>query len=118
MAAYWKRKYSQKKAEEPGYILTNLDSLEAVIKIYRQRMGIEALFKDCKTGGYNLESTKVSRKRLESLMLLMAIAYTWSGLKGQQIKAMGQQKYICHLKEIERIQRCHSNFWMGSYGCL
>ena len=26
MVAYWKRKYRQKKAEEPGYILTNLDS--------------------------------------------------------------------------------------------
>ena len=118
MVAYWKRKYRQKKGEEPWYILTNLDSLEAVIKIYRQRMGIEAMFKDCKTGGYNLESTKVSRKRLESLVLLMALAYTWSGLKGQKIKAMGQQKYICRLQEIERIQRRHSNFWVGSYGCL
>ena len=89
LAAYWKRKYRQKKADEPRYILTNLDNLEAAIKIYRQRIGIEAMFKDCKTGGYNFESTKVSRKRLDSLALLIAIAYTWSELKGQQIKAMG-----------------------------
>ena len=118
LAAYWKRQYRQKKADEPGYILTNLNNLEAVIKIDRQRMGIEARFKDCKTGGYNLESTKVSRKRLNSIVILIAIAYTWSGLKGTQIKAMGEQKYICRLKEMSRTERRHSNFWVGSYGCL
>ena len=76
------------------------------------------MFKDCKTGGYNLESKKVSQKRLESLILLMAIAYTWSELKSQNLKAMEQRKYICHLKKMKRIQGRHSNVWLGSYGCL
>ncbi|WP_141565595.1 IS4 family transposase, partial [Anaplasma marginale] len=58
LAAYWKRKYKKNYEEEPWYILTNLDRLEKVLKVYSSRYGIEALFKDCKTGGYNLEGSK------------------------------------------------------------
>ena len=50
---YKKHKYRQKSVVEKWYILTNLSSLEKLKKIYSQRMGIEAMFKDYKTGGYN-----------------------------------------------------------------
>ena len=50
---YKKQKYRQKSVLEKWYILTNLSSLEKLKKIYSQRMGIEAMFKDYKTGGYN-----------------------------------------------------------------
>ena len=43
---------------EPWYLLTNIENLDEVIKIYRSRMSIEAMFKDCKTGGYNLEGSQ------------------------------------------------------------
>jgi hypothetical protein len=51
LAAYYQRKYKNKVDKEPWYLLTNLDNLEEVIKLYRNRMGIEAMFKDGKTGG-------------------------------------------------------------------
>ena len=35
------------------YILSNLSSPEKIKKIYSQKMGIEAMFKDYKTGGDN-----------------------------------------------------------------
>jgi hypothetical protein len=35
------------------FILTDLGSLPAAIATYKQRMGIEEMFRDCKTGGYN-----------------------------------------------------------------
>ena len=41
-------------------MLTNIESLDEVLKIYRSRMGVEAMFKDCKTGGYNLEGSKAN----------------------------------------------------------
>ena len=50
--AYWKIKYKGKQEYEPWYLLTNLPDWKNAIKIYGQRYGIEALFKDCKTGGY------------------------------------------------------------------
>jgi hypothetical protein len=32
-----------------GFILTNLGSLGAALNAYKQRMGIEEMFRDCKT---------------------------------------------------------------------
>ena len=118
LAAYWKRKYNQKTEKEPWFLLTNLEDFEEVIKTYRHRMGIEAMFKDCKTGGYNLEGTKANSHRLTNLILLIAIAYTISALKGQLIKNNGIQKYISRIDEAKRSSRRHSNFWLGIYGNL
>ncbi len=64
LAAYWKRKYRGKSQNEGWYILTNLNTLEAAINVYQARSGIEAMFKDCKSGGYNLEDSKASVERL------------------------------------------------------
>jgi len=60
LAAYWKRKYRGKSQDEGWYILTNLKSLEAAINVYKARSGIEAMFRDCKSGGYNLENSLIS----------------------------------------------------------
>jgi hypothetical protein len=116
LAAYWKRKYRGKGQDEGWYILTNLKSLDAALKVYKARSGIEAMFKDCKSGGYNLEDSKASVERLTNLVLLVAIAYTCAGLQGQVIKSKGQQKYIGRLKELTRLPQRHSNFWIGLYG--
>ena len=37
------------------YLINNLSNLQQTIKAYKKRMGIKAMFKDCKSGGYNLE---------------------------------------------------------------
>jgi len=116
LAAYWKRKYRGRGPDEGWYILTNLSSLDAAINVYQARSGIEAMFKDCKSGGYNLEDSKASVERLTSLVLLIAIAYTCAGLRGKFIKSSGQQKYVSRLKELKRMTRRHSNFWVGLYG--
>ncbi len=115
-AGYWKRKYRGKQEKEPWYLLTNLDNLEEALKFYKARSGIEAMFKDCKTGGYNLEDSKASIQRLTNLVLLIAIAYTCASLQGLKIRKMGQQKYINRLKELKRQQQRHSSFWVGLYG--
>jgi hypothetical protein len=116
LAAYWKRKYNGKVEKEGWFILTNLSNIDEVIKIFKQRSGIEAMFKDCKTGGYNLEGSKANSERLTRLVLLIAIAYTSVVLRGTSINKKGQQKYIARLKEAKRKARRHSNFWIGLYG--
>jgi len=73
LAIYWKRKYRGKQDKSAWYLLTNLPDLETAVKIYRQRFGIEAMFKDCKTGGYNLEGSKASPDRLVRLIFLIAV---------------------------------------------
>ena len=81
LAAYWKRKYRGKQEDEPWYLLTNLPSLKSALGAYRQRYGIEPMFKDCKTGGYNLEGCQASPDKLISLMILIALPMTSAWLR-------------------------------------
>ncbi|MEB3282132.1 MAG: hypothetical protein VKK42_24760 [Lyngbya sp.] len=52
------------------------------------------------------------------MVLLIAIAYTSSGLQGFKIQQIGQQKYINRLQEVGRSPKRHSNLWTGEYGLL
>ncbi len=55
IAFYWSKVTKSKSKNEGWYLINNLSSLQQTIKAYKKRMGIEAMFKDCKSGGYNLE---------------------------------------------------------------
>ena len=99
LAWKWKRKILGVTPEEGWFILTNLTSLDSAISAYKKRFNIEEMFRDFKKGGYNLEDTNLSDKRLISLILLIAIAYTSATISGQQIKPKGVQKYVGRIKE-------------------
>jgi hypothetical protein len=116
VAGYWSRKYRGKQEDEGWYLLTNVGNLKQSINIFQSRSGIEAMFKDCKTGGYNLEKSHANNQRLSSLILLIAIAYSCAVIQGQKIKTMGIQKYVGRLTEYGRSIRRHSSFWIGLYG--
>lgn len=116
LAAYWKRKYRQHREKEPWYLLTNLSNLAEALTAYKKRAGIEAMFKDCKSGGYNLEGSHASIERLTRLVLLIALAYTWATLKGRAIKSTGQQIYISRLRKVQQVLTTNSSFWIGLYG--
>ncbi|NES65786.1 MAG: hypothetical protein F6K24_11220 [Okeania sp. SIO2D1] len=77
--------------------MTNLSSIEKVRKVYSQRMGIEAMFKDYKSGGYHLEAANANQTRLNNLILLIAISYTINSFQGQKIKKKGLQKYVSRI---------------------
>jgi hypothetical protein len=116
LAVYWKRKYKSKQDKEAWYLLTNLSDLNTALKIYAQRFGIEAMFKDCKTGGYNLESSQAHSDRLVRLIFLIALAMTSAWLHGQRTLLQKQESYICRTQEKSRTKKRHSNFWIGLYG--
>ena len=116
VAVYWSRKYREKEEDKGWYLLTNLGDLKQSIDTFKCRSGIEAMFKDCKTGGYNLEKSHANNQRLNSLILLIAIAYSCAIFQGQKIKNMGIQKYVGRLTECGRSIRRHSSFWIGLYG--
>jgi hypothetical protein len=83
---------------------------------YQKRFGIEAMFKDCKTGGYNLEGSKASPDKLLRIVLLIALAITIAWLQGERTTILGKSSYICRPKETGRTKRRHSKFWIGLYG--
>lgn len=118
LAFYWKRKYRGKGGKEPWYILTSLPTLKQALKLYRCRWGIEMMFKDCKSGGYNLESTKVNDVRFLALVLLMVIAYSLATCCGHMLKKLGIEHYVSRLKEPQRHLPRHSDFGIGLYGYL
>ena len=74
------------------------------------------MFRDCKTGGYNLEGSQASPDRLIRLILLIALAMTAAWLQGKRTQLQGQQKYVGRPTETGRTIRRHSNFWIGLYG--
>ncbi len=98
------------------FILTNLQDLQSTNAAYAKRFCIEEMFRDCQSGGYNLEATKVSESRLNIIILLIAIASTNAIIQGEGIKRMGGQKYVCRVKEAKRNERRHSTFYVGLYG--
>ena len=116
VAGKWQRKILGLAPEEGWFILTNLETLESAIAAYKKRFDIEEMFRDFKSGGYNLEDTNVSDERLISLILLIAIAYTSATFQGQRIKRKGVQKYVGRVQEYGRIERRHSSFYIGLYG--
>lgn len=62
------------------------DDLYDAFELYSLRWTIETMFKSFKTAGFNLESThQHNLDRLYKMMILLAIAYTWS-IKIGQIK--------------------------------
>ena len=76
------------------------------------------MFRDFKSGGYNLESCRATGRRFQALVLLVAIAYTVATDKGKRIRRKQIQHYVGRVPEPNRPQKRHSNFWIGLYGQL
>jgi len=112
----WQRKISGVTPKEGWFILTNLNELKLAVAADKKRFDIEEMFRDFKSGGYNLEDTNVSMSRLIPLILLIAAAYSSATFKGERIKNKGVQKYIGRVKESGLVQRRHSSFYIGLYG--
>jgi hypothetical protein len=74
--------------------LTNWGSLTAAIQGYKRRMGIEEMFRDCKSGGDNLEGTGLRVNRLKSRILVMSLAYLKSTMQGDEINRHQGNKYV------------------------
>lgn len=116
IACKWKRNYQGSAVNEAWFILTDLGSLPAATAAYKQRMGIEEMFRDCKTGGYNLEGTSLRGERLIKIILLMTIAYSSAVFQGTEIKKMQVQRYVSRPKEPSKKYRRRSTFGVGLDG--
>ncbi|UNU26937.1 IS4 family transposase [Microcoleus vaginatus] len=116
IACKWKRNYQGIKVKDAWFILTDLGSLPVAIAAYKKRMGIEEMFRDYKTGGYNIEGTGLKGERLIKIILLMAIAYSSAIFQGKEIQKKQLQKYISRSKEPRKKYRRRSTFGIGQDG--
>jgi len=116
IACKWKRDYRGLKVKDAWFILTDLGSLPVAIAAYKKRMGIEEMFRDCKTGGYNIEGTSLKGDRLIKRILLRAILYSCAIFQGSEIKKKQVQKYVSRPKEPSLKYRRRSTFGVGLDG--
>jgi hypothetical protein len=104
------------KVKDAWFILTDLGSLPRALAAYKQRMGIEEMFRDCKTGGYNIEGTGLRGERFIRIILLMAIAYSSAIFQGTPTQKKQVQKYVFRRKEPSKKYRRRSIFGIGQDG--
>jgi hypothetical protein len=116
VACKWKRNYGACQVNEAWFILTNLGSLPAALDAYKQRMGIEEMFRDCKTGGYDLEGTSLKGNRLIKIILLVTLAYSSAIFEGTDIRKNQVVKYVCRRQEPKKRYRRRSTFGVGASG--
>jgi hypothetical protein len=74
------------------------------------------MFKDYKSGGDNLEDTKVNEARFLALVLLIAIAYSLATIHGQWIKKLGIKIYAGRLNEHQDKTPRQSEFSLSLQG--
>ena len=74
------------------------------------------MFRDCKTGGYDLEGTSLKGDRLINMILLMTLAYSSGIFQGTEIRKKQVQKYVARRKEPKKRYRRRSTFGVGLDG--
>ena len=90
--------------------------MPAAIDAYKQRMGIEEMFRDCKTGGYDIEGTSLKGDRLITMILLMTRSYSSGIFQGTEMRKKQVQKYVSRRKEPKKRYRRRSTFGVGLDG--
>ncbi|MEP6499969.1 hypothetical protein [Microcoleus vaginatus] len=61
---------------------------------YKQRMGIEEMFGDCQTGGYDMERTSLKGNRLINIIRVVTLAYSSVIFEGTQLRKKLVAKYV------------------------
>ena len=99
VAAVWRVGY-----QEPWLLISNLDLGLDLADLYAQRMHIEALFRDAKSGGFEWELSRVLRaERAERLLLAIMLAIWCAVLLGEasiragEIPAYGRRQHAVSL---------------------
>jgi len=69
-------------------------------QIYAQRWGIEVFFGACKKRGFNFEDTHLTKlNRINTLIYILAIAFIWAMIVGENLIDQGHQIPIKQLKK-------------------
>lgn len=90
----WTQATPKHKAELCA-IMTNLPPCRANLQDYLKRIHIAQSFRDDKSGGFDLEATKLcAPERLNHLLLAIAVAVLWIYEIGEQVLRTGQRSEI------------------------
>ena len=94
LAICWTRA-TPKSPSELCVVMTNLHADGWVLRHYIKRMHIEESFRDDKSGGFNLDDSRLTDpKRLDALLLALAIAVLWVYELGEKVLTEEQRRTI------------------------
>ena len=79
-------KVKNKQGKPELQILVSFSNPESAMLIYKERWQIETAFKAMKTSGFNIEDTHLTDiERIEKLVALVIVAFTWAYVVGDYI---------------------------------
>ena len=82
-------------AAEPWYLVSNLDPTLDLVWAYGQRFCCEQLFRDQKSGIFQLERSGLrDPARIDRLLLVVAVAVLFSSLQGFAVSLSGQRRLV------------------------
>ena len=94
---------------EPWLLVTNLPANQSRCNDYRRRTWEEELFRDLKSFGWNWQRSRVrDPRRVERLLLVMALATLWMLVLSQRVIRAGRRRLL-----EEHSRRCYSWFQLG-----
>jgi hypothetical protein len=101
--------YWQPGEDEPWYLISDRTLGRQAVRIYQRRFAIEAMFRDFKSHGWELEASRIRVPvRLERLLLIIAFAYVWLVMIGVAVVKRGLR---CRIDR--RTRRTLSYFRLG-----
>jgi hypothetical protein len=79
--------------DDPLMVVATSEGAEQAVRTYEKRFGIEPMFKDQKSNAFDIEGTKVTApKRIETLLILMALAHIFCTSEGARKERDGEAK--------------------------
>lgn len=77
-------------------IILSQEKITDVTAVYGQRWQIESMFKNMKSNGFHMEDTHLQKdSRIETLIGLIALSYTWMLITGLMIKKNNPEIFKC-----------------------
>lgn len=90
LMAYWDR-----EEKDVRYAATSRPACKATLNWGKRRSWIDATFKDFKTGGFQLESSKLTDpERMNRLLLVICITYLWCYHVGRWVFKTGRRRQV------------------------
>jgi hypothetical protein len=80
---------------EVRYCATSLPIAHTLRRRGHRRWGIECLFRDCKSSGWEIETSEIlDFKRRDGLLVLLSVNYLWATCTGRWLCKTGQRSYV------------------------
>lgn len=91
----WVMLHWKKGEDEPWLLVSDFADTRLLLRLYRKRAWIEAMYNDMKSKGFDLEHTRLAKpERIERLLLGIVIAYLWFIALGSWVVKNGYRQLL------------------------